>query len=211
MTQKKTEAAKALAKRIKEHNQAFAKASPAQRIVMVAKDVLLQLGKGNYEATGGTYFETEVTAAEADTPLHTLIANAPEACHVCAIGSVFASCVRLANVVTVELEQQTARKLMQLCKLRGVGELLNGGLRTDEGSTTHTLSLSWAEFGSYLKQFFPDSLLKLMENAFEQGDHGYDYYDADEEEKLIRIMKNLITNEGKAFTYYVPSEPIWEA
>lgn len=86
-----------LQKRIARSNGAFARMTPAQKRVQIAKDVLAQMELGRVRAKKGTYFDL---GAKAEKAFAKLYSNVPETelqevlketqkCNVCAIGAAF--------------------------------------------------------------------------------------------------------------------------
>jgi len=179
--------ARALTKSIKEHNARFAAASPAERRVMVAKDVIAQIKAKRFFATEGTYVDAVDAIPDGtrmDAPLRNILKKVPE-CHVCAKGAAFLSLVRLANTVKV-------------------GDVLDYYGEKVENGPENLDKVAW----NFLEQFFPIDLLDEMERAFEDMYHGYEIDDADE--RLTAIMQNVIDNDGKAFTTG-KTAAVWEA
>jgi hypothetical protein len=96
---KATKTKTALNNRIKRLNEAYRKATPAKRRLMIAKDALKQIKAGQINPLSGTYVRlwTEGVIDE-DTNLQPVLLKDNEVtCDCCAKGALFTSCVRLSN------------------------------------------------------------------------------------------------------------------
>lgn len=84
------------AKKVRRSNARFARATPAQKRVLIAKDVISQLRPtGIYKATQCTYF-TKLRGPRLSGQLQNSLKEI-DSCAVCGVGALFCSAVRLYN------------------------------------------------------------------------------------------------------------------
>ena len=191
---------------IKEKNAAFNKLTKAEKRVAIAKDVLEQLDLKKYYACSGTYFKLELNSyelefKEGESLQEYLVDNSKvESCSVCAIGSIFASKVRLSNKFNID--------------------------HYHDGIDDHELALYDHDMEYSLNEIFSEEQYRLMEVAFEGNDiiglfteeedpeykskseltakdkrylaaiKFYDNY-RNSEDRMRGIMLNIIENKGK--------------
>lgn len=92
-----------LLKSIEKKNKAFKSATKMQKRVIIAKDVIESINSGLFKAEAGTYFIINKTEKEENlkdnTQLQEVICNIDNTnpCEVCAIGSIFASKIKINN------------------------------------------------------------------------------------------------------------------
>lgn len=168
------------------------KLSPADKAKMrvaVAKDVLKQLKRKRLlPSQGSGYIYAPVTPAEAvpGCELQKIVDKLPP-CTVCALGAALLSYARLYDNV----------------KLESSSSFVSGF----SGSRVylHHNRLHADRPTKVLRVIFPLRMLNLIEGAFENyqkpAEQDYEYYSAEHEqaqaeEALIVVMKNLIKNEG---------------
>lgn len=192
LTKKKLEKIKSNLKKenraIKARNEQFAKLSPAEKRVQIARDVLAQLRSKKLIATAGTwlsgeYGESLFTRADAENNVELQeILKKQETCEGCALGGMFMCAVERHNKLKVKnLESPNS------------GE-------ASEGDAI-----------KYLRKFFTVDQLDEIEAAFEQGEGARSGSEVavnfaadvdDDEERMRLIMENIIVNNGK----FVPSK-----
>lgn len=187
-----------LVKRIEGSNKAFAKASKAQKIVIVAKDVLAILAARRIKAVTGTYVSLErVPQAHLDglkDMSELMKLPSLPACNVCAIGAaMFATTLRLDHV---PIESYNS------CSGPGFDDLSADYSEGDSCGMTSDMS-------ERARDVFPHSLLRCMEYAFEEREHGYNKTAASG--RLKDIYTNLVKNKGKKFTDRKTGEVVWKA
>lgn len=172
---------------------AFKKAKPAEKRVMIARDVLAQLRAKKLIARSGIYVSpSPVNSFGECEPLADGVPQdfrefmvapvSPGAqCTACALGGIFACAVKFKNDV-----------------------------RTREAAEVYSDDV---EIKRYLDQVFSEAQLELIECAFERSNsHAERQYDPDDEEivtavrfgkcfstdeqRMTAIMKNIIANKG---------------
>lgn len=157
---------------IAKRNLQFVKASAAQKRVIIAQDVIRALESRQLMAESGTYIDN-VRLTDDDKI---------ESCTVCALGAVF--------VCSVQRDQEVL----------------------DTGETLSDLAdycTSPNAMRAQLEPYFGDEQLRLIESAFEGDDFGaattsakteraikYFNRTGDDDKRLIKIMKNVIANNG---------------
>lgn len=172
---------------IDQENQEFVVMEPAQQRVQIAKDVLKYLGKGVLDASEGDYFM--IKGYEEGKDLRDLIEEAPESqkCTVCALGAAFYCAVlRVDNYKLSKIDNSSYVP----------NEVLMFG----------------SNVKNFLRAYFEEDQLELIESAFEREkmgdedaakdedmktaiDFGKGYYY--ENKRLVAIMNNIVENEGK--------------
>lgn len=186
-------------KAIAKTNEAFKKATKAQKRVMIAKDVLTQLRSKRYVAESGIWvspkykFGDDGQDINRDESVQTLFADKTiEKCSVCALGGLFMSCTNMNNNTKVsDLEDEAEFDL---------GEIIDAGEKLSNG----------------LNEIFSKSQLALIEKYFEGGDGYHSVYEGDRgynaindfyqkytsNQRLKKIMENIVANDGT----FVPSK-----
>lgn len=169
----------------KNKNEAFDRLSPADKRVSIARDVLQQIWSGAYQPTNLTYFNAdaampafEIAGPNGDMQL--ILQNIIQ-CKVCAIGAIFASCVRQADKLTI-------------------GELLEdapiSNLQSSRNEDGITIDYSCAAgFTTYLEKFFSFEQLFCMEQVFEDWICWASEI-TNSSDRLMLIMTNIIRNWG---------------
>jgi hypothetical protein len=179
-------------KKIVKKNAEFKRATPAEKRVMIAKDVIAALKQktiysqsGTWCSTRGPIFDDETLETYEkvyDTQISSVIKDV--SCDVCALGALFVCGVRRFNKITFG-------KLSE--------EVFSGA---EEGS------FAQEHLEYFLKGYFSESQLSLIEIAFEKGYGGYFADDPKEllakkmfkgtaKNRMIGIMNNIIKNKGK--------------
>lgn len=180
---------------IRRANAAFDKLSPSEKRVAIARDVLTQLDAGRITAESGVYvrsFELVNLIDESAKDVQLQsLLPAVDECNVCALGSMFICGVNIANKLPVK------------------------------GVTTYGEEVSGRDAKKYLRRFFTNGQLGLIESAFETTDMLSNYsrvskrdndlvgtairfgrlfdledYDLQDEIRLRAIMENIIVNNG---------------
>jgi hypothetical protein len=183
-----------LVKSIEESNAQFKAATKAEKIAIIANDVLQLLVLRRLRVVHGRYvdmklprsFKKQVMKEEEKdfVPQFTSkpfeiskVLKMPDMprCDVCAIGSVMvASTIRLNNVEQCDTDI--------------------ANLSYEDDGDPGTMS-------GNAQKIFPPKLLRAMECAFEQGKYGYGKTRRGEE-RLKTIYQNLLGNKGEKFTAF---------
>lgn len=151
---------------IEERNKKFKSMSHKEQRIAIAKDVILQLGKGKIQAAhvyfnftkgGWDVFEKEAKSRK-EVNLQSFLKQSVE-CEVCAKGALFFSSVRKRNDVFLDINFNGVHK----------------------------------EIIPSLTDIFRKSILNAIEDAYENGFYGYYKYPAGEK-RMIAIMKNIVKN-----------------
>jgi hypothetical protein len=177
MASKETAAARN--RRITAQNKAFDKLSPAEKRITLARDVIVQLAAGKLIADhvyaegnlGSALFkELKLTTDCGDrVPDQKVELLKAAKCRVCGIGSLFVCGVKRAD--------------------RLFGKDLGWG--SDEYAVERSDNVK------YLKRFFTDRQLDLIEEVYENsGDHPHWESVEDDTERMTLIMQNIVANGG---------------
>lgn len=199
-----TENSNKFAKEINRRNRLFKNATPAQKRVLIAKDVLKQIKQKKISPQNGIFMDisrdTLLNFNYEDSFQKALIEGSIPPCECCAQGAMFISCTLFNN--------QT--KIYDILKYNN-GDYIFGGQIEDNEIISNKLN-----------QIFSKNQLILIEIAFEKGE-GYftcnesysnipksiskskylkakNFFgddDVDSEERMIAIMKNIIKNKGE--------------
>jgi len=183
-----------LNKRIKARNRAFAKLSPEQKRVTIAKDVLEQLDAGRLTPTQGTYLSprTKVCARSGSQQLAELLPRI-EKCNVCGLGALFACAVGRADKIT----------------LSEVGDFFAANEYRDIRGGDDIRKVDF-NVKDYLLGFFNSNQLRAIEHTFEQWTDGVGVLmrGVPVRRRMVLIMENIIRNGG---TFEVGDETMMAA
>lgn len=163
-------------------NARFNSMTPAERRVEVAKDVILQLRNGLYQATKSTYVNFKRSIAfDANRDMCTL-ADDEIRCECCVRGAMF------------------------LSKARKFNNLKMGDIPTLPLHDKRIYTINASNFKTYERELFSPDQIMLMECAFERWvdytvfpPHVNEYINKlpnDPTERMITIMQNVIDNQG---------------
>ena len=146
------------------------KLTQAQRRVAVAKDALKQVESEKLIAKAGTYcqFISEVPeiASESSAKFQKFLKGKGSECQACARGALFISTVRKENAFIPDAN------FLDIYK-----------------------SVGRSDFDPRLERLFSKAQLDDIETAFESPDTP-EYYEADDHDRLVLILKNIIKNRG---------------
>jgi hypothetical protein len=200
-------------KKIVKNNAKFKRATAAEKRVMIAKDVIAALEKKTIVSESGTwctsrkplfnseeiktYFDYVVNQDDVDvdvinnindTEISRSIKNVK--CNVCALGALFVCGVRRFNKIT----------------FGELGAFVD--VQVNSGPVSGYFKQEHLEY--FLKRYFSESQLALIEIAFEQGEGGFipsvssqkellakDMFKGNAKKRMIGIMKNIIKNNGQ--------------
>ena len=154
-------------------NAAFEALPANEKRVLIARDVIAQLAIGKLEAQSGTYVETDATVKKASQDLQVLLKPKDVSCTVCGIGALF------------------------VCGVQRGNDLKASSVHLFEDDN---VNVGGFQAYAYLRRYFSNSQLKMIEAAFEQWAHDkggdFAYYVEDDETRLRLIMENIILNNG---------------
>ena len=190
---------------VKRRNEQFAKLSPSEKRVQIARDVIAQLASKKLIATAGVW----LTGTDGDNlfdekdvernPELQEILSKQESCEGCALGGMFMCAVERHDKLKLT-DLEVVKDYKQAVKDIGDDANLDSG-EASEDDATH-----------YLKKFFSEAQLNDIEAAFERGggaksgsNSAQNFADEvdDDGERMRLIMENIIVNKGK----FVPSKP----
>lgn len=185
-----------VATEIASRNRLFAKASPAEKRVLIAKDVIAQIKAKRFKPKSGVWVQPVDAKNTRDIELddefnedasvrELFLEKKIPACECCALGALFMSCTLYNNQTTVQDFVDEVR--FDFEEHVEVGKFTNG-----------------------LTRFFSRSQLKLIETAFEGGYGAFRSPSAktmanlvrweeklpDDQKRLVAIMNNIIDNKG---------------
>ena len=188
--------AEEIAAEIEKRNQLFAAASPEQKRMLIAKDVIEQIKAKRFKPTSGTWVRPKMKNGaylgveekfDGDESVRELfIGKKIPACDCCALGAMFMSCTTYNDGTSVEAFEREIDWEFEEHVLKG--KLSNG-----------------------LNSFFSVEQLRLIETAFEGGDGAFmaedddkeaqkaaSWYDAmsGDDKRMVAIMENIIANNG---------------
>jgi hypothetical protein len=194
---KKFLTAEEIAAEIDNRNKIFAAATPEQKRVLIAKDVIEQIKAKRFKPTSGTwvrpkmkngrYIEVEERFDGEESVRELFIGKKIPACDCCALGAMFMSCTTYNEGTTVDYFS----------------------VETDWGFEERVLK---EKLSNGLTDFFTPDQLQLIEIAFEGGDGAFTadedddliaqkaalwYEDMSRDDKrMVAIMENIIANNG---------------
>lgn len=174
---------------IEKSNRAFKKASPSKKIVMVARDVIALIKLERLEVKHGVYvIMSGIDKFSPETQVQDIIKMPTlPACQVCAIGgAMVAATLRLNQVQVGDIVAEHTSSI---------------GVFFNYSSPDFQYDNAECGMSNRATDIFPHRLLREMEDAFERGYYGYDFFSY-AKDRLIAIYQNLIDNEGKKFTEY---------
>jgi hypothetical protein len=151
---------------------------------MIAKDVILQLENKKYIAASGTYFRpsyNEYTNKGKD--LQSILNKPSTTCNVCALGGVFASCVRITDDVKIDAVGTYSNDRTMRFKLQQEGIFSEKQLACIEAA--------FEEWDNNLRYKFRYTLMYRTRKGL-KNTYGIDK----DKEAMISIMKNIISNKG---------------
>lgn len=158
----------------------FDRLTPARRRMAVAQDVLDTLAlpkRKRFKPTRGVYCLFDVSKKvfkDGDQQLRDLLPRIERHCEACAMGALLISYVRIANHVTVD---ETVRI-------------------PDSGLEKTWPAVDDDEIIRALEDFFPLSMLREIELAFEQSEK----WNKERPTKRLRaICENIVENKGKFY------------
>jgi len=183
----------------KEKNAQFEKASAAMKRVMIAKDVIEHVNVKNIKASRGAYFEggeyPEIGETKKSKVSLQEVLPKMESCSVCALGGMFYSSIAINNKFKADVMDKR-----------------DGEIDTEVDGDDVRIKLG---------KFFSKHQMALIESAFEGEDYSYendvedmsgakelelevatefcrkDGLKMDSKKAIIKIMNNIIENEGK--------------
>jgi hypothetical protein len=187
-------------KDIKKKNAEFEKLPADERRIIIALDVIDQLRIGKLIAERGTWIgigedqsDREILVNQMDKQLNTVIGS--QSCTTCAIGGMFVCAVKRADRLKVKEIETVKDKSEELSPTDWVDPTPDG-----------------VDLFSYLKRFFSEDQLNLIEIAFEKGDGGVkmEYMNTEQEDakyfiesddveasdRMRFIMENIVVNGG---------------
>lgn len=191
---------KKINRKIAKDNLEFQKLSPSQKRIQIARDVLAQLASKKLVAQPGvwlsqagesSFLSEKVALTKKDVEVQTVLSGLKK-CEGCALGGMFMCAVERADKLKVS-------------DLSGF---------SDVQDNYADLSVEGSDAFGYLKKFFSESQLNLIECAFEQGNgNSYDgrsenfvYNIDDPSERMRLIMENIIANNG---TFNYKKKPVY--
>lgn len=176
---------------IKANNKAFDKATPAQKRVIIAEDVIIQLSSKRLKAEAGIYFDSKAIQNKlndvgGEFELQGLIKETTEPCKVCGIGALFACEVIRNDNFKVNGSDEIAYDI----HADNIKDRLKGIFNGDQLDLIET---------AFEKRVINDNrLLEGWHGNTELADIAIDFgrkYESDKN-RLIAIMKNIIKNKG---------------
>lgn len=186
-----------IAREIAKRNKAFAAASPAERRVLIATDVIAQIKAKKFEAKEGTWVtpvdaKTENVISNladefgGDASLRELMLAGKLKCDCCALGAMFMSCTLYNNRTTADDFEHE------------IDYSFDDRIESGDG------------FKNQLHRVFSRTQMELIEATYEgncgafrvggaKADRVHDWQDKypDAKNRLIAIMHNIIKNKGK--------------
>ncbi len=173
-------------KKITKNNAAFEKLSPSEKRVQIARDVIAQLKSKRLDANYGTWLDGydkslfDNSDLEKDSDLKDILAKT-ETCIGCAVGGLFMCAVKRAD----------------------------SPIRVSNLFEVDSYQLGMNDAFSYLKKFFSEDQLELIECAFERNNGAVYRHDDlgkiakqfvkdvdDPQTRMRLIMENIIDNDG---------------
>lgn len=198
-------------KKVEGQNKAFAKASKAEKRVLIAKDVISLLALDAIFPTNGVYFKVEKEAGEfkvkENDEIQKIFANPLSrsfpACEVCAIGAAMLSTIRMADKLKVK------DVVVGCSNSSSVIDHETGEESLDDRITgSSEFSLEYDDDDSPWVNIFGYQMLAEMEKTFEHN-HCNMYSDVrDPNLVMFLVYENIVMNKGK---YIPPKNPDWKS
>jgi hypothetical protein len=228
--QRRVQLAKARKRAIARENRLFEKLSPADKRVQIARDVLSQIELKKFIPESGVWLGSgdsggselfSMKDVEKDAELRDVI-NKTEVCTGCALGGIFMCAIKRVDDL----------KIGQLAAVKEAKHNVKQYGYDLEDALTHDMGPDLVDILKYMKRFFTENQLELIELAFEIGSGGIssdgsaahesarsflvvdeDRYHDDESEGIINndsdrlrlIMENIIVNKG---TFMPAQKPV---
>lgn len=181
----------------KKWNSYFNSLSPADKRVAIAKDVLEQIKLKRLSALSGTYFNLS-TDLDEDKSIQANL-NKVE-CQACALGSMMFSHIKYNNECSVaEGEDIDSRYIKgklhnyfdesQLVLIETAFEQWKDNYNFDDEANE-----LYVGDGAHSGDFLTD--LDLGEEDLDRAGAYFDEYEFTDEERLVKIMKNIVKNKG---------------
>lgn len=173
-------------RKVARDNAAFAKMSKSEKRVAIARDVIAQLDVKKLVAQSGTWLTSGgdddfIPTYSGDDELQKVFSKV-ESCTGCALGGMF------------------------LCAVQKADNLKIKNLSAYNEEQDYNIPVEGTDLMKYLKKFFDNDQLELIENHFENGmgsigvhipKHKLFAPDVTEDEMRMRlIMQNIIVNKG---------------
>lgn len=182
---------------IKKSNAAYKKASPAQRRVMIAKDVIKRIEMEQFIVRRGafTIITDEVARLNLDTrPSLQLLLHNPDyqdgICKVCAVGGLFCSAVSFRNECNLAADGKIDDDVTPLRQLKEFSE-----------EQKQLIELAFEHGSGYYKinSTYPGRRVNNTKQTRAARDWRFNHFDLDTESYtvLIAIMKNIIKHNGR--------------
>lgn len=194
-------------RRVQRENAVFAKLTPSEKRVHIARDVISQLRLKRLIATPGVWltgaggndlFDQGEALEKKDVEVQKILKEQKE-CTGCALGGMFMCAVETANKLKVkdltDFYEPTQRDI-------------------DDGDTGPELGeIDGDDAFKYLRRFFSAEQLQMIEAAFEQGEGAHDGGEAaklfaenveEPEDRMRLIMENIIVNKGRFAPHKLP-------
>jgi hypothetical protein len=191
---KKIKTAAEIAKETSKLNKRFMKSSTEQKKVIIAKDVIAQLNTRKYIAENGTYMLVEKAInLKPGKDIKSIINQKKVECKVCAIGAVFASCIRINN----KMDSKHHSSSLGLTDTNMVNRL-SGIFSEYELALMEFAFEGFHHRNVYLSDEDVDKAKKFTKRVLREVKYNdEDDVDAKDSEALLRaIMENIITNKG---------------
>lgn len=161
----------------------------AEKIILIAKDVIKQLNTKKLIANAGSYVNIYNQGLKKDDDIQKNYSKVKE-CRVCALGACMMSATKFGNILKVkdvgigteELDNDNTRKLFN--SIFSPKQLL----LIETAFESHNLGTRYATD-------ILDDTLELTDSEIDKCNAFYDSYCYDKD-RLIAIMENIIRNEG---------------
>ncbi len=187
-------------KKIKKFNKIFLKATPSEKRIMIAQDVIEQIKLGKYIPEAGEYFKTSNKIKDQD--LQCVIASPKFKCNVCELGGLFTSIVKITNefkadgsryIESYEMKDKLKAyfSVEQLSLVEAAFEENCFG-QAFGNSTIPTKNFLLAESYRKRKKFEKYPLYKVNETDFNYNKRKQE----NDRLAMVSICKNIITNKG---------------
>lgn len=178
-------------KLIEANNLIFKSASSAEKRVLVAKDVLKQINSGKYNAQQMCYVKFSNININEDDPKEISLQNKllenTTKCKCCAIGGLMLSAIRYTNNVNINKDIFNNKNEYHALDYNGSDKDISSKQATNN-----------------IKKIFSNKELRKIEDWFEdfESNMGDKWNSLSPKQRLIKIMKNIIDNNGK----FLPSK-----
>ena len=214
-----TSTKKSVRAEIERRNEIFKNATPAEKRVLIAKDVLALIKAKKITPASGTWVEfytkSEYLAVEDKSFREAVFDGEIETCDCCALGSIMTSCTLFKNKITIgdamdrealsfdAISHDFVADKLGLQKLFGKKQLALIEIAFEQGAGFYSVdyTLTRIKLGDITKKEAVQELreeTEISDITLDEVEKAYKFGSKynDEDKRLVAIMKNIVKNKG---------------